>query len=338
MPTVQDLCAMTCNAYDASAFIQMEGHVLSTLNWLIGHPTSEAWLRAASISDPTLMTDSKLQHVARFLMEITLFHRAFVPLKSSEVALGCLLLARYILGKPRKVSGCLSVPGYDRFDRALTHRASYPTQHSDESPVIIQIAQMLDGHLAEHLEQVSAIVVKKYSLPAYANASGCVREWYLSGRRFHILSWPISVSSIVSASLSAASCHSLRRDSSASSGFLSSFSSSPRSYGCGSSSDDEDAPLTPSTPLTAYGMEDDEGQPGQRISPLYQLDQQHARKITSVTAAEVEQQQRQESEKMERAAGPASMSKQQEKELTPPSSTKLQVKLVPTSGPPMTLC
>lgn len=114
----------------------MEGHVLSTLNWLIGHPTAEAWLRVASIHDPTLLTsDAKLQHVARFLMEITLFHRAFVPLKSSEIALGCLLLARFLMDKPRR--------------------------QSEETPLAIQIAQMLDGHLAEHLEQVSAIVVKK---------------------------------------------------------------------------------------------------------------------------------------------------------------------------------
>jgi len=131
----------------------MEGHVLSTLNWLIGHPTAEAWLRVASIHDPTLLTsDAKLQHVARFLMEITLFHRAFVPLKSSDVALGCLLLARFLMNKPRRPS--------------------------EETPLAIQIAQMLDGHLAEHLEQVSAIVVKKCK-PASTHSS-CVSQRKLS--------------------------------------------------------------------------------------------------------------------------------------------------------------
>ena len=118
----------------------MEGHVLSTLNWLIGHPTAEAWLRVASISDPSMLSiESKTQHVARFLMEITLFHRAFVPLKSSEIALGCLLLARFITGKARRMS--------------------------DETQLAVQIAQMLDAHLAEHLEQLSTIVLKKCRLP-----------------------------------------------------------------------------------------------------------------------------------------------------------------------------
>lgn len=34
-------------------------------------------------------------------------------------------------------------------------------QVADETPVAVQIAQMLDGHLAGHLEQISTIVVKK---------------------------------------------------------------------------------------------------------------------------------------------------------------------------------
>lgn len=118
---------------------QMEGHVLSTLNWLIGHPTTEAWLRVSSINDPSLLaSDSKTLHIARFLMEITLFHRAFVALKASEIALGCLLLARYITKKQR----CTA----------------------EETQLAVQIAQMLDGHLAEHLEQLSTIVLKKCTL------------------------------------------------------------------------------------------------------------------------------------------------------------------------------
>lgn len=153
IPTVQELCTITCNAYDASAFIQMEGHVLATLDWLIGHPTSEAWLRVASVSDPTMLAaDSTLQHVTRFLMELTLFHRAFVPLKSSEIALGCLLLARYICGKARKVR-----PAFVQ----ICSISNICLQLSDETPIAIQIAQMLDSHLSEHLEQVSVILTKK---------------------------------------------------------------------------------------------------------------------------------------------------------------------------------
>jgi hypothetical protein len=46
------------------------------------------------------------------------------------------------------------------------------------------IVHMLDTHLAEHLDQVSAIVARKYAPAFYSRASIVVREFYLSGRRF----------------------------------------------------------------------------------------------------------------------------------------------------------
>ena len=289
-------------------FYQMEGHVLSTLNWLIGHPTAEAWLRVSSITDPTLLApESRVSHVARFLMEITLFHRAFVPLKSSDIASGCLMLARYLTNKPRR--------------------------QADETPLAVQIAQMLDGHLAEHLEQVSAIVVKKCkytsdlcslgvfntdsfvftdSLPCFTNASKFVREWYLAGHRFDIASWSyVPAVPVMPAALSATLTpisHPLRRDSSSSQ-----FSASPSSlhYNEGSSSDDEDLPLTPNTPLTPYATDDNEM--SQRPSPTLYRNALHKHAL--------EQQ-------------------QQARRITPPSSaaSKVQVTLEPTSGPSMTLC
>jgi len=161
VPTVEDLHAVCCSAYDQSAFIQMEGHVLSTIGWGLGHPTAEAWLRIACASGPTFpMEDARTQHVARFLMEITLFHRAFVSIKPSDIALACLALARYQCASTEELC-----------------------KKADRRADIVEIAHMLDAHLAEHLDQVSATVVKKYAPVFYSRASVHVREWYLSGRR-----------------------------------------------------------------------------------------------------------------------------------------------------------
>jgi hypothetical protein len=104
VPLVKELTDMCCKAYDESAFIQMEHHVLSTIGWTIGHPTAEAWLRIYSTGENH--EELKVQHLARFLMEITLFHREFVGIQSSLIAAGALMLARHISGKPRKVSLC----------------------------------------------------------------------------------------------------------------------------------------------------------------------------------------------------------------------------------------
>lgn len=102
VPTVPELCQMCCGAYDESAFIQMEGHVLSTIGWVIGHPTTEAWLRLACVTGQ--IEEQRTQHVARFVMELTLFHKEYIPFKPSELALASLLLARFMLGKSRRVS------------------------------------------------------------------------------------------------------------------------------------------------------------------------------------------------------------------------------------------
>jgi Cyclin, N-terminal domain/Cyclin, C-terminal domain len=100
VPTVNELSQMCCGAYDESAFVQMEGHVLSTIGWLVGHPTAEAWLRLAC----TPAEEYRTQHIARFLMEITLFSRAFVPFLPSQLAAASLTLARFMTGKSRRVS------------------------------------------------------------------------------------------------------------------------------------------------------------------------------------------------------------------------------------------
>ncbi|KAK4049523.1 hypothetical protein OIV83_004020 [Microbotryomycetes sp. JL201] len=161
VPTVPELCQMCDGAYDESAFIQMEGHVLSTINWVIGHPTSEAWLRLACTTGP--VEDQRTQHVARFLMEITLFTREYIPFKPSELAHASLLLARFMLGKSRRIL--------------------------DETGRVLDIIKMLDTYLSTSLNKVSAILVKKYSYPFYSRASTFVSEWYLSGKRFSFQQW-----------------------------------------------------------------------------------------------------------------------------------------------------
>jgi len=102
VPLVKELAEMCCKAFDESEFVQMEGHVLAAIGWLTGHPTAEAWLRIHTTGlNPE---DANTQNIARFVMEITLFHREFVDIKSSLIAQGALMLARFICGKPRRVS------------------------------------------------------------------------------------------------------------------------------------------------------------------------------------------------------------------------------------------
>ncbi|KIP12027.1 hypothetical protein PHLGIDRAFT_17808 [Phlebiopsis gigantea 11061_1 CR5-6] len=156
VPTVADLAQICRDTYDESAFIQMEGHVLTTIQWTLGHPTAEAWLRLLCVGP--CMEELKVQHVARFVMEITLFYREFVEYPPSSIALGALTLARHVCGKSRRML--------------------------EETEECLAIVEHLDTRLAEHVNDLSETLVKKYSYAFYSKAATLVVQYYLEGGRF----------------------------------------------------------------------------------------------------------------------------------------------------------
>ncbi|GAA5960852.1 hypothetical protein JCM3765_000842 [Sporobolomyces pararoseus] len=239
VPTLPELVEMCCNAYDEKAFIQMEGHVLATIHWVIGHPTAEAWLRLACTTGP--LEDSRTQHVSRFIMELTLFHREFIGFYASDIAAASLVLARHMLGKPRRIL--------------------------EESETVLRLVLMLDEYLAEHLEDVSHIVITKYSIPEYSRASIFSQQWYLSGRRFAFRepspcaspspSTPSRPFLTRSSSSSMDSSSSTFDSSSSMLGSTPSHSSMDTSFSSDDScEEDDEEPLTPATPLPAYAASD----------------------------------------------------------------------------------
>lgn len=151
VPTVQELSQMCCNAYDTSAFTQMEGHVLSTLDWTLGHPTAESWLRYEYTQAPP--ANASTHSVARFLLEVTLFHQSFISTLPSSLAAGAMLLARHICRDPR------------------------PLQQP-AGRVAVTAANQIYAFIAEHINDLSLILIKKYSYVCYSEASTVVLEWF----------------------------------------------------------------------------------------------------------------------------------------------------------------
>ena len=158
VPTVQDLVQICHDTYEESAFTQMEGHVLSTIQWTLGHPTAEAWLRLMCCGP--FIEDAKVQHVARFLMEITLFYREFIKFLPSTISLAALTLARYLCGKSRR--------------------------RWEETEECLEVIDLLDTRLALHVNDLSETLVKKYSFAFYSKAATFVVQYYLEGNRFPI--------------------------------------------------------------------------------------------------------------------------------------------------------
>ncbi len=98
VPTIKELKSMCCSLYDDDMFLQMEWHVLSTLDWSVGHPTVDSFLKLAvkdSIPDP------ETENLALYILEMGLFHREFVSKQSSTLALAALALSKHILGRPQ---------------------------------------------------------------------------------------------------------------------------------------------------------------------------------------------------------------------------------------------
>jgi G2/mitotic-specific cyclin-B, other len=204
VPTVQDLVQVCRDTYEESAFVQMEQHILATIQWTLGHPTAEAWLRL--MCHGLYMEEPKTQHVARFLMEITLFHREFVRFRPSAVALGSLTLARFLCGKSSPVL--------------------------EETEGCLEIVDLLDQRLAKHVNDLSEVLVKKYSYAFYSKAATFVVQFYLKGGRFvRQVFEPLSLPTTPTRSP------------------LSSVASTPASVSTTASDLSDDMPATPISPL-----------------------------------------------------------------------------------------
>jgi hypothetical protein len=101
VPTIRELKSMCCSLYDDEMFTQMEWHVLQTLNWIVGHPTVDAFLQLA-LSDAEY--DAEVEHMTLYIAEIALFHKEFVSTKPSVLARSALALARCILSRTQAKS------------------------------------------------------------------------------------------------------------------------------------------------------------------------------------------------------------------------------------------
>ena len=161
VPTLYDLVNICRSAYDETTFIQMEGHILATLQWSLGYPTPTSWLRFFTSKSET--ENACIRHVAQFLMELTLFRKEFLSCSPSMIALGALGLSRSICPPhvPLAGSDVLSAHVLSSYDRILSTET----------------------------DSISRTLIRKYSYPFYLRASTRAIEWYLSGRR----QWPPSI-------------------------------------------------------------------------------------------------------------------------------------------------
>jgi hypothetical protein len=146
VPTIRELKSMCCGLYDQDMFIQMEWHVLQTLNWTVGHPTVDNFLQMVL---QEVNCDLEVECMARYLSEVALFHKDFVSVRPSVMARSSLALARHILGRP--------IPRHSEW------AGKYDTN------VLVLLSQ--------NLHRPSSILSRKYASPEYACVSTILEEF-----------------------------------------------------------------------------------------------------------------------------------------------------------------
>ncbi|KAG5437226.1 hypothetical protein PCANB_001018 [Pneumocystis canis] len=97
VPTLKELCTVCCDSYREEMFIQMESHIIKTLDWVINHPTTISFLQII-----TLQSDfsKDIIELAQFFTELALFYRDLICLPNI-IAEASLFLAQSIL-QPKK--------------------------------------------------------------------------------------------------------------------------------------------------------------------------------------------------------------------------------------------
>ncbi|KAJ8612472.1 hypothetical protein MRB53_037401 [Persea americana] len=129
VPIVKELKSMCCGLYDDDMFLQMEWHVLVTLDWQVGHATVDSFLQMIYTDAPD---DIEVEHMASYICELSLFHKDFVSVLPSILARSAYTLARWVLGR-----SSVPLPAWtQRYDTSIL--MNLINIAANPSPVVVQ--------------------------------------------------------------------------------------------------------------------------------------------------------------------------------------------------------
>ena len=157
VPTIKELNQMCCGLYDDDMFIQMEWHVLQTIDWSIGHPPIDHFLKIAMEDQPC---DPEVEHMACYIAEIALFQKEFVSKRPSDMARSSLALAKCILNRPQTHQPGSWASSYDpqtlvTLSQQL-HRPSSILCRKYATANLSRVSIMLDDFLTRQASIISA--------------------------------------------------------------------------------------------------------------------------------------------------------------------------------------
>jgi hypothetical protein len=167
VPTVRELKGMCVGAYEEEMFVQMEGHVLSTLGWELGGvQTCEAFVEhiISRLRGQQGHVDARLVHLSRFFLDLSLFYREFLAFRPSEVAVSAVALARHILQSQQFLQTRYSEREVDCVEVFLTKIPSASTilRQKYQCPQLLNVTGVIDDFL---LSQVAKKDFQQFTPP-----------------------------------------------------------------------------------------------------------------------------------------------------------------------------
>jgi hypothetical protein len=100
IPSLNQMKYICCKYYDEPEFVQMEMRLLEEMNFSIGHPTPEAFLKLQLLlSNYDRTTRPAIKALARYIMETTLIDYNFIRFTPSVISQSSIILAVNILNQ-----------------------------------------------------------------------------------------------------------------------------------------------------------------------------------------------------------------------------------------------
>lgn len=98
VPGIKKLSSMCDGAYTNNMFKQMEVHILNSLKWNLSHPTFDLLVDICLEGNAYRQLNLPLlKRLALYLCEVTMYHKEFIDINSSQIVALALNLAKHIV-------------------------------------------------------------------------------------------------------------------------------------------------------------------------------------------------------------------------------------------------
>lgn len=169
VPTLRELSIMCRHAYDDEMFVQMEMHILATLEWSVSHPSLEECLQLAIVElgalqlTPTkynkaglLQRASAVAAVGRFFCELSLYDRFFLTVPALLVAtaatyLACLMLQVQLVWP----TSARQNQSQDENQKGTEHK---DTDKENEPPIVGSFLLGFDSSTMDTLRKIALVL------------------------------------------------------------------------------------------------------------------------------------------------------------------------------------